>query len=460
MTVQLDTPVTLQAGEKTELFAVVNAGTVEHPKMEVYATDETGKEIVYTKDSFSQPSYEITRQKRAAFGFTLESGTEYDYAQEVADALVKGGSIVIERDVDLSEKGQIVIPAGTQVELNVPKGISLTLEANQIDNEGELHISGGGVMTGDRGIVRNRGGKVTIDGITVRTVNAMRGSGIVQMSGEMVIEDCRVEASFYALYCEGGKITVNGGTFKSTSDNRDNTWAYSVRCTGSNTEMVIHNATIEGVQGALSADNGATLVINDGRYSTYGAADGSGRNYYALYTANVGSATINGGYFFREGQANCIYTGDNDIAGQENGIICLKGGYFMDQGYNQFTEQKIRAAEGYKWEKLDEPVTIVNEENGKTNTYSYRIVKAAPWNGEVEEPAYDEASKSYTVTNAAQLAWIAEQVNAGDDFAGKTVTLTEDVDLTGLEWTPSPTVRAAEPSPKARLSKALSTVTA
>ena len=100
MTVQLDTPVTLQAGEKTELFAVVNAGTVEHPKMEVYATDETGKEIVYTKDSFSQPSYEITRQKRAAFGFTLESGTEYDYAQEVADALVKGGSIVIERDVD------------------------------------------------------------------------------------------------------------------------------------------------------------------------------------------------------------------------------------------------------------------------------------------------------------------------------------------------------------------------
>lgn len=436
VTVQLDTPVTLQAGEKTELFAVVNAGTVEHPKMEVYATDETGKEIVYTKDSFSQPSYEITRQKRAAFGFTLESGTEYDYAQEVADALVKGGSIVIERDVDLSEKGQIVIPAGTQVELNVPKGISLTLEANQIDNEGELHISGGGVMTGDRGIVRNRGGKVTIDGITVRTINATRGSGIVQMSGEMVIEDCRVEASFYALYCEGGKITVNGGTFKSTSDNRDNTWAYSVRCTGSNTEMVIHNATIEGVQGALSADNGATLVINDGRYSTYGAADGSGRNYYALYTANVGSATINGGYFFREGQANCIYTGDNDIAGQENGIICLKGGYFMDQGYNQFTEQKIRAAEGYKWEKLDEPVTIVNEENGKTNTYSYRIVKAAPWNGEVEEPAYDEASKSYTVTNAAQLAWIAEQVNAGDDFAGKTVTLTEDVDLTGLEWTP------------------------
>lgn len=436
VTVQLDTPVTLQAGEKTELFAVVNAGTVEHPKMEVYATDETGKEIVYTKDSFSQPSYEITRQKRAAFGFTLESGTEYDYAQEVADALVKGGSIVIERDVDLSEKGQIVIPAGTQVELNVPKGISLTLEADQIDNEGELHISGGGVMTGDRGIVRNRGGKVTIDGITVRTVNATRGSGIVQMSGEMVIEDCRVEASFYALYCEGGKITVNGGTFKSTSDNRDNTWAYSVRCTGSNTEMVIHNATIEGVQGALSADNGATLVINDGRYSTYGAADGSGRNYYALYTANVGSATINGGYFFREGQANCIYTGDNDIAGQENGIICLKGGYFMDQGYNQFTEQKIRAAEGYKWEKLDEPVTIVNEENGKTNTYSYRIVKAAPWNGEVEEPAYDEASKSYTVTNAAQLAWIAEQVNAGDTFAGKTVVLAGDIDLNSYAWTP------------------------
>ncbi len=67
---------------------------------------------------------------------------------------------------------------------------------------------------------------------------------------------------------------------------------------------------------------------------------------------------------------------------------------------------------------------------------------------------------AYRVTGRTGLSNFAALINAGDDFAGKTVTLTEDVDLTGLEWTPSPTVRAAEPSPKARLSKALSTVTA
>lgn len=42
------------------------------------------------------------------------------------------------------------------------------------------------------------------------------------------------------------------------------------------------------------------------------------------------------------------------------------------------------------------------------------------------------------VSNAGQLLWIADQVNSGKDtFAGKTITLTDDIDLSSIEnWTP------------------------
>lgn len=42
----------------------------------------------------------------------------------------------------------------------------------------------------------------------------------------------------------------------------------------------------------------------------------------------------------------------------------------------------------------------------------------------------------YIVSNAAQLAWIGEQTRAGNDFAGKSVVLTVDIDLDSQEWTP------------------------
>lgn len=42
----------------------------------------------------------------------------------------------------------------------------------------------------------------------------------------------------------------------------------------------------------------------------------------------------------------------------------------------------------------------------------------------------------YVVNNAAQLAWIGEQVKEGNDFAGKNVILTADIDLASQEWTP------------------------
>ena len=69
------------------------------------------------------------------------------------------------------------------------------------------------------------------------------------------------------------------------------------------------------------------------------------------------------------------------------------------------------------------------------------------WDGKTAtQPAYDDNTKTYTVTNGAELAWLAAAVNgtlpessraiAADNFAGKTFVLNEDIELGGHNWTP------------------------
>ena len=59
------------------------------------------------------------------------------------------------------------------------------------------------------------------------------------------------------------------------------------------------------------------------------------------------------------------------------------------------------------------------------------------WDGvAIEEPDYNETTKTYTVKDGAELAWIAQQVNNGIKFEGKTVVLSKNICLGGHEWTP------------------------
>ncbi|MDE6778170.1 MAG: hypothetical protein K2J51_01660 [Alistipes sp.] len=446
VTVALDTPVTLKAGEQAELFAVVNAAAVTAPKAEVYATVD-GRDVVFTKEFAS--SYDITRRKRTSFGVKLENPAEYDYAQEVADALVAGGTVVIEQDVDLTEKGTINIPAGVTVELRIPENITVTCGYNQIVNNGTMTLTGEGTLSDNgndtqtamyTGVITNRG-TMTIENVDIVTTDVRRRIAILNDGGDITINNCNIDAAAFAFENKG-TATINGGTFRSSSDNtkkdenNNPMYCYCVRTNGDGAKMTINDATIIGVQGALATTYGAYLEINGGRFTTYGAADGGGRNYHALYIAQNAEVTVNGGYFYSEGNVACVINGNEDIPGGAFGTAYLKGGYYEDLGHNNVTGTTLNPAEGYKWEKLAEPVTFTDESNGKTCTYNYRIVEKTPWAGEIAEPAYDEATKTYTVTEAAELAWVASKVNAGDDFAGKTVVLAADIDLNGTEWTP------------------------
>ena len=60
------------------------------------------------------------------------------------------------------------------------------------------------------------------------------------------------------------------------------------------------------------------------------------------------------------------------------------------------------------------------------------------WDGSAEKPETDPGNENtYLITTPAELAWVAEQVNSKTEyFAGKTIKLMNDIDLSGSYWTP------------------------
>ncbi len=58
------------------------------------------------------------------------------------------------------------------------------------------------------------------------------------------------------------------------------------------------------------------------------------------------------------------------------------------------------------------------------------------WDGKtINEPKTD-AEGNYLITKASELAWVAQQTNAGNTFAGMTIKLQSGIDLRNNAWTP------------------------
>ena len=58
------------------------------------------------------------------------------------------------------------------------------------------------------------------------------------------------------------------------------------------------------------------------------------------------------------------------------------------------------------------------------------------WDGEADTSWYNASNNSFTISKAAQLAGMAKLLIDGTTFSGKTITLTNNIDLAGIEWTP------------------------
>lgn len=68
-----------------------------------------------------------------------------------------------------------------------------------------------------------------------------------------------------------------------------------------------------------------------------------------------------------------------------------------------------------------------------------RQKKASKWNGSIAtgfSKGDGTAEKPYEISTGAELAYLASQVNSGNDFSGKVIKLTKDINLQNQNWTP------------------------
>ena len=86
-------------------------------------------------------------------------------------------------------------------------------------------------------------------------------------------------------------------------------------------------------------------------------------------------------------------------------------------------------AAGYQ--KISQSFTVAGEDLTVTV-----VLTSGVWDGTSDTDWYDVDASRYEIHTAAELAGLAQLVNRGVTFAGKTVVLCDDLDLSGKLWTP------------------------
>ena len=74
------------------------------------------------------------------------------------------------------------------------------------------------------------------------------------------------------------------------------------------------------------------------------------------------------------------------------------------------------------------------EEDSYDDQYDAQV--ALPWTGGVDTAWFDPSATAFNLTSPDQVAGLAKLVNEGEDFTGKTITLSDDVNLNNVNWTP------------------------
>lgn len=326
-------------------------------------------------------------------------------------------NVKLEGDIDLGDLAGLVstkadaptygllIPAGKALVLDL-NGCTLSQTVEQtagysmILNQGTLTIDdskgNGKISYTDSG----NGGEYISDAIYNKSVLVINGGTIENLSSATVASNGYPHAVDTYSGIGNTSVTINGGTIYCAEYSAVRMFCVSATNAA---DLVINGGTIKG---AIDMQNGTTvaavgtLTINDGTFQTTKNANNirfanwnSGATEYGL-TASIKGGLFNGGI-----QAKYV----PEAANWNKGIIT--GGTFT-------VDPSDYVANGY--------VAKQNENN------QWTIVPA---------PAVVEGG--YEISNAAQLKYFAESVNAGETtYNGTTIKLAADIDLQNEPWTP------------------------
>ena len=247
--------------------------------------------IKIIEDDIQAAGYDALRvldKNNAVTGYEISWAEESDEGEEEEDPDIQSPEDLIEA---IASKDEVELTLSNDLTLAAPVAIAAGKKAT-------IHLDN--VITNDAQIAfQVDGGELVID-----------GEGEVIGAGRAIIAQ------------NGGKVTINGGTYTSTSAGQ------TIGAIGANTEVIINDATVNSQEAAVMAFDGGTLTLNGGDYNTndnfvVGTNGTSGRGGN---TINIKNAVLKGKIQSNGYEACGIYVANNDTVNIEDSEIIAENG--------------------------------------------------------------------------------------------------------------------------------------
>lgn len=205
-------------------------------------------------------AYQMANESDDFNNANYDNMTAVASAEELKEALNKGGAVALTQDIDLSEE-QITVPSGVTATLylNGHKIFGTVKEpVSLITNNGTLTIEGGGsIEVNFTGAVDNS-----------KAVNAIANRGILTVNGGLIKNTGSSNQIGYAIdNYNGATLTVNGGKIEASGSSYYD--GIRLFCGSSNTLVTVNSGDISSVWVQNpSADKASpvvgTVIVNGG----------------------------------------------------------------------------------------------------------------------------------------------------------------------------------------------------
>ena len=385
--------------------------------------------------------------KANAEAMNTATGMVYPTFENAVSLALNGQEVKLLKDVCLTKS--IVIEKDLALDLN---GCDITVSATNFSgiisytSQAPFYVKSGAKFTindSSTGAERGKIDATANENVLAAVLLTIKDNNDETKTAELVVNDGELKGKYYAISTNGTRhntsIVINGGSIIGSSD--DGSLAIYNPNNGS---VIINGGQLSGYDSAIEIRAGQ-LLINAGSFESRTRtficdANGSGSTTSGAAIAIAQHTTkkdisveINGGTFTGIRALNESNPQANNPAPQVS--LAVKGGTFRGVVRADDTLGFITGGTF-----SSDPTAYVAEKYYAEQQISgmYEVKKATNWIQVADTSWYgDGTATEFSIGNAKELAGLAKLVNdKKKNFSGKTVNITADINLEGLNWTP------------------------
>ena len=391
--------------------------------------------LVVTSDGKALADLGWTEWKAADAGTNKVLPVEIELPMEVSDEKYQDQTANVTFTVEAVQANAVTESVATEEQLLAALAtgatqLTLTDSINLsntlvLDKETELTlVLNGNTITNANGVALQNDGKLTVVDSAIMTLSADAEAKVGGIKGTSM------DASARNAIVNNGTMTITGGKYESAA-------TYAINNAGT---MTVNDITTDGGiynSGELVINNSTVVNKVSGRHAVYheGTAltinGGSSDNHSGneVVRANAANVVINDGTF--------TMTGKSYLMGSSaNGNIIVNGGtfngYVNENGTNDAMRPGCAVVNGGTFNF--DPTSWIASEYVEATVNDANTVWTV--GAKVEDGEDPEDPSIVLLGTVEKLETFADEVNAGETYSGKTIVLTNDLDLAGVDWTP------------------------